>query len=254
MMWMRQGVWRGAVLAGLLAAQTGVAQSAPAADQQKQQQTPPAKQPDAQAPAAQTPPAANAPQPGAAQMFPFPEDDSKTKEIPELHRAPDAPAPSAPTPNGPQGSSGKQFPFPGGTGSQVPGGGYSSSSDTAPATPEPDAPVRQKLELTDVGSSGHVDTARAEEDERVADFYIKDGNYAGAYLRYKDAVAFSPDDPDAHYGLAEMARKKGNKDEAMKEYAACMKADAQGKHVKEARKALTELEQEEHKPVTAGAR
>jgi Flp pilus assembly protein TadD len=109
--------------------------------------------------------------------------------------------------------------------------------------------------LTDVGSSGHVDTARAEEDERVADFYIKDGNYAGAYLRYKDAVVFSPDDPEAHFGLAEMARRKGNKAEAMAEYTACLKVDPQGKHVKEARKALAELEQEEHKQAAAaGAR
>ncbi len=79
---------------------------------------------------------------------------------------------------------------------------------------------------------------------RVADFYIKDGNYAGAYLRYKDAVVFSPDDPDAHFGLAEMARRKGNKPEAIAEYNACLKVDPEGRHAKEARKALAELQSE----------
>ena len=126
------------------------------------------------------------------------------------------------------------------------GSGYSSSGDSTPGNPAPgstpDAPVRKKLELEDAGSAGRVDTARADKDEQVADFYIKDGNYAGAYLRYKDAVTFDPDDPDAHFGLAEMARKKGKTAEAIAEYSATLKMDPKGKHAKESRKALAELQ------------
>jgi len=241
---MRQGAWYGTVLAAVLATHGAVAQSSqttpPATDPQKQQQSPPAKPASA--------PAADAPAPSAAQLFPFPEDDSKTKEIPELHPAP---APNVPS------DARKQFPFPS-SGSQPADGGYSSSSDTAPTNPapgsNPDVPVRHKLELNDVGSSGRIDTARAEEDQRVADFYAKDGNYAGAYLRYKDAVAFSPDDPNAHFGLAEMARKQGKKPEAIEQYNAYLKVDPQGKHTKEVRKALAELQQEAHSAAATGKR
>jgi tetratricopeptide (TPR) repeat protein len=106
----------------------------------------------------------------------------------------------------------------------------------------PDAASRKKLELHDEGSVGHIDTARADKDETVADFYEKNGNYEGAYLRYKDAVMFNPDDPDAHYLMAEMAQKTGKNADAMREYAAGLKLDPKNKRAKEARKALAELQ------------
>jgi len=154
-----------------------------------------------------------------------------------LPAAPDAPAPNVPAPGGAGSSSGAGAPG---------GGGYSSSGDNAPgnlpAESEPDIPGRHKLELHDEGSAGHVDTARADKDLNVADFYIKDGNYKGAYLRYKDAVVFDPDDADAHFGLAEMARKTGKTAEAIEQYGATVKLDPKGKHAKEAQRALAELE------------
>jgi tetratricopeptide (TPR) repeat protein len=175
-----------------------------------------------------TPPTA-APAVPAPDPFAFPEDDSKTKEMGE------EPAPAAPTPNTPA----------------VPdAGGYSSSSDTAPgsspADSAPDAPGRKKLELHDVGSTGHIDTLRAEKDVSVADFYIKDGNYTGAYLRYKDAVVFDPENADAHFGLATMARKTGKTAEALTEYNAVLKLDPQSRHAKESRKAIAELQPTAH--------
>ncbi len=103
--------------------------------------------------------------------------------------------------------------------------------------------MRKKLTLEDAGSSGRVDTARADKDLNVADFYTKDGNYAGAYLRYKDAVTFDPEDADAHFGLAEMARKTGKPAaEAIAEYEAGLKLDPKNIHAKAARKALEELQ------------
>jgi tetratricopeptide (TPR) repeat protein len=189
-----------------------------------------------------------APQPSARQMFPFPEDDSKTA-VPDAPSAvPEAPGAAVPAAK----DAAKKYPFPtdapGSSGDNpaqpntpptTPGSGYSSSKDNVPAA-EP-AESNHKLQLSDAGSEGLVDTARAEKDMQVADYYIKDGNYAGAYLRYKDAVTFAPDDAEAHFRLAEMARKQGKKTEAASEYAACLKLDEQGKRAKEARKALEEL-------------
>lgn len=125
-------------------------------------------------------------------------------------------------------------------------GGFSSSSDNAAGSPDagtlPDATVPKKLELHDEGSTGHIDTARADKDYQVADFYIKDGNYAGAYLRYKDAVTYDPDNADAHFRLAEMARKTGKTAEAIEQFNVMLKLDPQSKDAKAARKALAELQ------------
>jgi len=188
-----------------------------------------------------TAPATSAPPP--KEYIPFPEDDSKTNEIPEAHTP--APATPAAAPDAPAPSS--DAPAPGTAAPATPdSGGYSSSGDGAAGDPAagtlPDASARKKLELHDVGSAGHIDTARADNDEQVADFYEKNGNYEGAYLRYKDAVTFNPDDPDAHYLMAEMAQKTGKKSDAIAQYTAGLKMDPKNKRAKEARKALTELQ------------
>jgi tetratricopeptide (TPR) repeat protein len=192
--------------------------------------------PDTKNPSAQAAPAPNAPAAPAPDPFAFPEADSKTKSVGE-DPAPDAPAPAAPTPNAPMPAA-----APGDT------SGYSSSSDGAAGNPEagtlPDA--RQKLELHDEGSAGHIDTARADKDFQIADFYKKDGNYMGAYLRYKDAVTYDPDDADAHFRMAEMARKLNKTAEAIEQYSAALKLDPQGSDVKAARKALAELQPAAH--------
>jgi tetratricopeptide (TPR) repeat protein len=212
----QNGWWLGAMLLAALAAGRLAAQT-PAPD---------GKNPPA--------PAASAPAP--KEYIPFPEDDSKTNEIPEAHTpaapatAPDAPAPRSGTPAAPGGDA----------------GGYSSSGDGAAGDPGagtmPDTSTRKKLELHDEGSAGHIDTARADNDEVVADFYEKNGNYEGAYLRYKDAVTFNPDDPEAHYLMAEMARKTGKNADAIAQFNAGLKLDPKNKRAKEAQKALTELQ------------
>jgi len=190
-----------------------------------------------------TPPAQAAPAPDP---FAFPESDSKTKSLGEEEpAAPDAPAPAAPTPAAPAPAA-DSHPYPGDAVPAAPDdSGYSSSSDSAagnPAAGTLPTDTRQKLQLNDAGSTGHIDIARAENDDNVADFYIKDGNYKGAYLRYKDAVTYDPDNADGHFRLAEMARKLGKTDEAVSEYNAALKLDPQGSDVKAARKALAGLQ------------
>jgi len=75
----------------------------------------------------------------------------------------------------------------------------------------------------------------------VAKFYMSRGNFQGAYLRAKDAVKVQPDDPDGHWALADVADKMGKKDEAAVEYAAYLKLDPEGDHVKAAKGALAKL-------------
>jgi Flp pilus assembly protein TadD len=83
--------------------------------------------------------------------------------------------------------------------------------------------------------------SRAAEDLTVADFYQKDGNYLGAYDRAKDAVQYQPNDPYAHFALAEAAFKLGKRDEAKTEYMQVLKLDPIPKQSKAAERALQEL-------------
>ncbi len=71
-------------------------------------------------------------------------------------------------------------------------------------------PVGTKLQTTD---------EREQEDLDVAHFYIQTGDLQGAYLRGQDAVKMAPDDPDAHFALAEIALKLNKQDVADAEYA-----------------------------------
>ena len=57
-------------------------------------------------------------------------------------------------------------------------------------------PIGTKLQSAD---------EREAEDLSVAKFYNDKGDLQGAYLRSQDAVKIAPDDPDAHFALAEAA-------------------------------------------------
>jgi Flp pilus assembly protein TadD len=83
--------------------------------------------------------------------------------------------------------------------------------------------------------------ARESEDLRVASFYQSDSNYRGAYLRASDAVSIAADDPEAHFALAEAARKLGKLDEALTEYKKTLTLDPVPKTRKAAEKAVKEM-------------
>jgi Tfp pilus assembly protein PilF len=84
-------------------------------------------------------------------------------------------------------------------------------------------------------------TEREAEDIKVAAFYQSDGDYRGAYLRGVDAVSIAADDPDAHFALAEAARKLGKLDEAEQNYRKCLALDPVPKTRKAAQAALKEM-------------
>ena len=93
-------------------------------------------------------------------------------------------------------------------------------------------PIGTKLQSAD---------ERENEDLDVAHFYIGNGDLQGAYLRAQDAVKTVPDDPGAHFLLADVALKLNKRDEAIAEYNACLKLDPIPKQAKDAHKALARL-------------
>jgi Tfp pilus assembly protein PilF len=92
-----------------------------------------------------------------------------------------------------------------------------------------------------VGTKLQTPDEREQEDLDVAHFYVQSGDLQGAYLRSQDAVKTAPDDPDAHFALAEIAQKLNKRDEAIVEFNAVLKLDATDKQVKDARRALARL-------------
>lgn len=199
------------------------------------------------------------------QAFPFPEEESRKaaegKDTPQEPK-PEADAPSAQKPITPADAK-KSFPFPGEDAPPAndPAGSSSSSSSGSSSSSNGDKPSDESktaededagpatptgVKLKDLGSRGEITKKqtpeqRFDEDLKVADFYRKDGNIQGAYSRYMDALDQFADDPDAHFGAAEMALKLGKKDEARQHFQAVLKADAEPKTKKAAEKALASL-------------
>jgi hypothetical protein len=208
-----------------------------------------------------TKPATPTSKPSTAEKFPFPGETSNSPN-PSPDQSPAAPSLS-PTPAAKK-SAQDAFPFPGEnpatTVSPTPGDSSSSSSSSSSSddtTPDPTQPA-----LTDKGSDGtttqppgrHIlhrvnpigtklqtPDEREAEDLDIAHFYTQTGDLQGAYLRSQDAVKTAPDDPDAHFALAEIARKLNKRDEAIAEYNACLKLDPLPQQASAARKALARL-------------
>jgi len=76
---------------------------------------------------------------------------------------------------------------------------------------------------------------------KIAAYYQDDGNFKGAYERATDAVSLAADDADAHFALAEAARRLGKLDEALAHYKKCLTLDPVDKTRKAAEKALKQM-------------
>lgn len=203
-------------------------------------------------------------------QFPFPTEDSKHGG--DAEGTPSAPPAQAANPNGlpqmptdpvpdPPASSEKPMHIPrnsddaagsSSSGSSSSSSGSSSSSsdddsDVAPTTEAPNAPVKA-APLKNYGAKDSIevireklDKTRVPDDIKVGKYYMDTGNTQGAYLRFKDAVSYDPEDPDARFYLAEAASKLKHRDEAVANYQECLKLDPGGDHDKASRRALTEL-------------
>ena len=198
--------------------------------------------PDSSAP--QAAPAAGDAAPAAkkssADEFPFPESD----------KAPaDGKVPGAANKN-PAGD----FPFPEDDSKAGSSSSSSSSSDDASApgaqpdaggdkSTDPGQPQGRHLlhRVNPIGTKLQTPEEREAEDLDIAHYYSQTGDVKGAYLRSQDAVKTAPDDPDAHFALAEAALKLNKRDEAIAEYTACLKLDPTDKEAKAAHKELARL-------------
>jgi Tetratricopeptide repeat len=226
---------------------------------------------------AQKPSNPPAKKPSTAEQFPYPGDSPPLETKPQDNSTPDAPpsgsAPSTPgdtsqkfpypsdsstpartTPN----PAVKQFPYPGespglgASGNSSSSGDDSSSSSSSGSDFDPDADPDGKLPPPTKGQDAgrrklekvrdlQTPDEREAEDLKVGKFYQDKGDWDAAYLRYKDAVKYQPDDPDAHFFLAETALKLNKRDEAIAEYKTTLTLDASDKQIKVAKKALAEL-------------
>lgn len=92
------------------------------------------------------------------------------------------------------------------------------------------------------GAGGYIHNPQlAAQDEKVGSFYLQNGDFKGAYDRYKEATLVAPEDADAVFGLAEAARGLHLTQEAVNNYTLYLDAVPDGKKSKEARKALAAL-------------
>ena len=71
--------------------------------------------------------------------------------------------------------------------------------------------------------------------------YFKDKNYKGAELRFRDALDYKPDQPDATFRLAETQDRLGKSDEAQATYQAYLRIQPNGTYAEKARIALQRL-------------
>lgn len=104
-----------------------------------------------------------------------------------------------------------------------------------------DAPAGSESRISN-GAGGFIhDPQLAARDDKIAKFYLQNGDFKGAYDRYKEASEVAPEDGDAVFGLAESARGLHRTQEAASNYQIYLDAFPDGKKSKDARKALAAL-------------
>jgi tetratricopeptide (TPR) repeat protein len=85
------------------------------------------------------------------------------------------------------------------------------------------------------------DPELARKDDKVGRFYLRSGDWAGAYGRYQQAAQVDPQDLHAVIGLAMAADHLGKREEAIRNYKLYLDVMPNGKHSKDALRALKRL-------------
>jgi tetratricopeptide (TPR) repeat protein len=104
---------------------------------------------------------------------------------------------------------------------------------------------------SDVQEFQSWDPHKAAKDVEVGDFYFKRKNYRAALGRYKEALAYKPNDAVANFRLAECLEKMGNPAEALTHYQEYLKILPHGPLSADAQKALERLKASGAKQNTA---
>lgn len=219
----------------------------------------PAQSPNSQSQSQGAAPGSAAP----AKSFPYPGDTTATPSAtPGQSGQQGAPSSGSASP------AASKFPFPGedssgsgplkdaGSSGNTPSRDSSSSSSSGPPDRDPSAgplgdgdddPAAKAAEARRAnrakkGIEFHQTADEREtEDLKIAAYYQNDGNFKGAYERATDAVSLAADDADAHFALAEAARRLGKLDEALAHYKTCLTLDPVEKTRKAAEKALKQM-------------
>lgn len=125
--------------------------------------------------------------------------------------------------------------------------GTPENDDVAPTKAGGDTPVNASS-LKDLGSRADstksrakLEETRVEDDLKVGRFYFKDGNYAGATARYQDALQHDPENPEAHFGLAQVLLKQNKRQDAIGHLQRYVQLAPDDEHTKEAQKLLAKL-------------
>lgn len=186
--------------------------------------------------------------PSASEQNPFPEAQSEAA----AHQAPqpaDDSTPSAPAPQTApaSGQSSDSNPFPE-TQSEKAAQQDGQPSAAPQDKPDPNSSSsRTGLKFLDVPGDASANNAPVQspqlavKDTQVGTFYLKTGDYKGAYDRFVEAARVDPGNADAVFGLAEAARRLNHRDEAIRNYQLYLTALPNGPRAKEARKALKEM-------------
>jgi tetratricopeptide (TPR) repeat protein len=176
------------------------------------------------------------PKPSTKDDNPFPEDISK-----QAAKAASGTSdhPSDPDTGKPKPSTKDDNPFPEDVSKQA---AKAAGNDPAP-TAKPDVPpgFSSSQSNPDNGSDQLVDPPRAKKDAEVGGFYLKNGDYQGALLRYKDATNSDPTNVEAIFGLAETQRMLKKNAEAARNYQLYLDIVPNGPRAKQALKALKSL-------------
>ena len=239
---MKRGIGIALVLAGCIAALPGLAQqgNSRAASSQSKQQAQPVRQPKTQ------------------DSNPFPTDTSNVPVMPSREN---------PDPN---------VPINGSNPDEIEGTRYNVPGDSDPVDSPDTAPAEGNYRVQDQGQvsssnsnaldsilppPGDDDTKgkkgsqiedmpqeTAAKDISVAKYYLDSKNWRAAQSRYQSALVLAPEDPEVYWGLAESQRHLGDFVNARKNYEKVIEYDPDGKHAKDARKALKEPDLANAKP------
>jgi tetratricopeptide (TPR) repeat protein len=122
----------------------------------------------------------------------------------------------------------------------------SNNENDAKTAPKNDLPpgVSSSQSATDDEPGGGpkvTDPVLAKKDTSVGGYYLQTGNYQGALLRYKEALASDPANVDAIFGVAEAQRMLKQNAEAARNYQLYLDILPNGPKAKQALKALKAL-------------
>lgn len=222
------------------------------AQQQENSAPPPQQNPPASSTSTGQKPATPQKKKSESEQNPFPEAQSEAAAH-QTQQPADGSTPAAPTPQAGDKAAGEKQgdgnPFPE---TQSEKAAKQDSQATPGAAPEdkPDdnsSSSQISPKLLDIPGDKDANNAAVEspqlalKDTQVGTFYLKTGDYKGAYDRFVEAARVDPGNADAVFGLAESARHLNHRDEAIRNYRLYLTALPDGPRAKESRKALKEL-------------